>query len=202
MEELKMSLTRLVSGGERVLVCLPAASGGGQELSAALTALGCTPGLWEGEPQWETLLRLAFDGRYRVAIGSPRVLLGLSKLSRFARIPLHLRRVGLTENCPAWLHGAIEDSLDCEARLLPGLPGAGQGDPALREREEALLRWSSVLDARLVRGSYGLELEAVVFPGKKLPAFPNCARQRVSQWEPERDIPFSILYDTKNWKNH
>jgi phenylacetate-coenzyme A ligase PaaK-like adenylate-forming protein len=55
-----------------------------------------------------------------------------------------------------------------------------------------LHRWDSVLDAKLRRGDYGLELEVVVFPGFELPPLPNCARQVVRKWNPEEDVPFWI----------
>lgn len=57
-----------------------------------------------------------------------------------------------------------------------------------------LHRWSSVLDCRVNRGSYGLELEIVTFPGEKLPKLPSCARQVVRPWEPETEVPFFLVY--------
>lgn len=52
--------------------------------------------------------------------------------------------------------------------------------------------WTSILDCRIIKGEYGLELELVVFPGEKLPKFPTCAKLVVRPWEPERDIPMDL----------
>lgn len=53
-----------------------------------------------------------------------------------------------------------------------------------------LLSWTSILDCRLEKGSYGLEMELIIFPGEKLPKLPSCAKQIVRPWDPEKDIPF------------
>lgn len=52
--------------------------------------------------------------------------------------------------------------------------------------------WTSILDCRVVKGAYGLELELVVFPGEKLPKMPTCARQVIRPWDPERDMPMDL----------
>lgn len=53
-----------------------------------------------------------------------------------------------------------------------------------------LLSWSSILDCRLEKGPYGLEMELVTFPGEKLPKLPSCAKQIIRPWDPEKDFPF------------
>lgn len=50
--------------------------------------------------------------------------------------------------------------------------------------------WNSVLDVRVKRGVYGLELEMIVFPGLELPKLPSCAKKEVRNWDPEHDEPF------------
>ena len=65
-----------------------------------------------------------------------------------------------------------------------------------------LLRWSSILDCRVTRGDYGLELEIVTFPGEKLPKLPSCAKQVIRPWNPETEIPFSILFPENAGKYH
>lgn len=57
-----------------------------------------------------------------------------------------------------------------------------------------LHRWTSILDCRVIRGDYGLELEVVTFPGEKLPKLPSCAKQIVRPWNPETEIPFSLEF--------
>ena len=54
---------------------------------------------------------------------------------------------------------------------------------------QKLLNWTSVLDCRVRRGNYGVELELVVFPGEKLPKLPSAARQVIRAWNPEKDEP-------------
>lgn len=65
-----------------------------------------------------------------------------------------------------------------------------------------LHRWTSILDCRVTRGFYGLELEIVTFPGEKLPMLPSCAKQVVRPWDPETEIPFSILFKEETFRNH
>lgn len=65
---------------------------------------------------------------------------------------------------------------------------------------ESLLYWSSILDCRLERTEYGLELEAVVFQGEKLPKFPSCAKMVIRPWNPETDEPFDHQNALKKWQ--
>ena len=55
---------------------------------------------------------------------------------------------------------------------------------------EQLLYWSSILDCRIERTEYGLELELLVFPGEKLPKLPTAAKLLVRPFDPETDVPF------------
>lgn len=55
---------------------------------------------------------------------------------------------------------------------------------------EKLLYWSSILDCRVERTECGLDLEAVVFQGEKLPKFPSCAKMVIRPWNAETDRPF------------
>ena len=54
---------------------------------------------------------------------------------------------------------------------------------------QSLINWTSTLDRRVRRSSYGVELELVVFPGEKLPKLPPAAKQVVRAWNPEKDEP-------------
>lgn len=71
-------------------------------------------------------------------------------------------------------------------------------DMELLRLGEELHAWSSVLDVRLTRGEYGLEMEMIVFPGLELPKLPNCAKMVVRNWDPEHDVPF---WFEPLWKN-
>ena len=63
-------------------------------------------------------------------------------------------------------------------------------DPDLLKMAAELHQWDSVLDAKVSRGEYGLELEMIVFPGLMLPKLPNFAKLVVRNWDPENDEPF------------
>ncbi len=67
-------------------------------------------------------------------------------------------------------------------------------EPDIAHLSGHLHRWTSILDCRVTRGDYGLELEIVTFPGEKLPKLPTCAKQVVRSWDPETEIPFTLRY--------
>ncbi len=80
----------------------------------------------------------------------------------------------------------------CPAPLLRQIEPVAIADPVLEDLNQQLHNWSSILDCRIRRGLYGLELELIVFPGEKLPPLPSRAKQVVRAWDPERDVPFGM----------
>lgn len=70
-------------------------------------------------------------------------------------------------------------------------------DSSLSKLGESLHYWGSILDCKLSNTGCGLELELVVFPGEKLPKFPDCAKLVVRAWNPESDEPFPHAYVLK-----
>jgi len=70
-------------------------------------------------------------------------------------------------------------------------------DPTLSSLGESFHYWGSILDCKLTNTGYGLELELIVFPGEKLPKFPNCAKLVVRAWNPETDEPFPHAFALK-----
>lgn len=60
----------------------------------------------------------------------------------------------------------------------------------LSELSARLHHWTSILDCRMEKTEYGLELELVVFPGEKLPKLPSTAKLVVRAFNPEQDEPF------------
>lgn len=95
------------------------------------------------------------------------------------------------------------------ARMLRSPCSCGQTAPRLMDIHPAerfqddvlelyqqLHSWTSILDCRVVKGAYGLELELVVFPGEKLPKLPTCAKQVVRPWNPDVDAPLGM---PQNW---
>ena len=77
-------------------------------------------------------------------------------------------------------------------RLLDFGPGA-HVDPVLAELGQYLQSWTSILDCRLTRGEYGLEIEIVCFPGEKLPKLPSAAKLVIRAWNPKNDEPFPYM---------
>ncbi len=82
-------------------------------------------------------------------------------------------------------------------RLMDMTPGKTE-DPDLIKLGESLQIWTSILDCRIVRGDYGLEMELVTFPGEKLPKLPTVAKQIIRPWNPDEDEPFCYLPELKN----
>lgn len=78
----------------------------------------------------------------------------------------------------------------CKSPRLVDMQTGKISDLQLDSITQELISWTSVLDCRLRKGSYGLELELVVFPGEKLPKLPAAAKQVVRAWNPEKDEPF------------
>ena len=76
-----------------------------------------------------------------------------------------------------------------DKHLVDTQPGEAS-DLELDAITQSLINWTSVLDCRVRRSTYGVELELVVFPGEKLPKLPSAARQIVRPWDPDKDEPF------------
>lgn len=72
-------------------------------------------------------------------------------------------------------------------------PGRTEADEDLFELGKTLQSWSSVLDCRLQKGSYGLEMEIVTLPGGRLPKLPSAAKQLIRVFDPDTDEP--LPYD-------
>lgn len=78
---------------------------------------------------------------------------------------------------------------DTDCVYLTNLQPGEASDLELDAITQNLINWTSVLDCRVRRGHYGLELELIVFPGEKLPKLPSAARQVVRSWNPDKDEP-------------
>lgn len=81
----------------------------------------------------------------------------------------------------------------CDTVRLMDIGPGKQQPPDLLKLGEDLHSWTSILDCRLEKGQYGLEMELVVFPGEKLPKLPTCAKRVIRAWDPEKDEPFSLF---------
>lgn len=72
-------------------------------------------------------------------------------------------------------------------------PGRTEADADLLALGQMLQSWNSVLDCRLRKGRYGLELEIITLPGGRLPKLPTAAKQCIRVFDPETDEP--LPYD-------
>lgn len=87
-----------------------------------------------------------------------------------------------------------------EVRLVD-IGAADRLGPELDGLYHQLHAWTSILDVRLEKGPYGLEMELIVFPGQKLPTLPTCAKRIIRAWNPETDEPFGLIPDWEKWGN-
>lgn len=77
--------------------------------------------------------------------------------------------------------------------LMDIVPGRTEADADLRKLGATLQSWNSVLDCRIERSPYGLEMELITLPGGRLPKLPSAAKQVIRPLNPEADAPF--FYD-------
>lgn len=277
---LETQISTFLKRRERVLICFKTVPGSfGNLIQQAVLRCGGIPVIPE-DLRWKTLMREAFFQRCSAIVGTPLLVLGLSKLAKRMQTPLYARNVVLAGYPSAqWMIDGIRKGLDCDiygcyepgAGILvagfscdgsgsvhlrsdvygvqvigdsgePAAPGAlGEVviypadmpevrfytgdyarmspnpcpcgcdrdtlfdfdtvrgvDPVLSVLGAELHQWTSVLDCRLSRTDYGLELEIVTFPGEKLPKLPSCAKLIVRNWNPEEDIPFRHMFVLKN----
>lgn len=200
-EKMYACLSGFLKTNDRLLICFPETSPAGKALMDAVSRAGGTGIFWGPDFRWDALLRLAFTGRLKIIAGPPLLLLGLSKLSKQRGTPLFVRNAVLIGDCADWIRESIEQGLDCITWHIPTdkeetLP------QDLWDLQDWLLHWSSVIDCRLVKGTYGLEMQIVSIPGKKLPEFPTCAKLDIQPFDGGRHIPFYLEYDPENLKNH
>lgn len=265
---------------DRVLICFVNTPGNfGSIMEQAVVRCGAIPVIPDSM-KWKTLLKEAFSKKCAVIVGTPLLVLGLSKLAQRMQIPLYARNVILAGYpCTAWMIDGIRKGLDCRiwgcydpgAGIVVGgfscdssgsihlreeeygveivddsgkpLPAGEYGevilypvkapelklhtgdfarkmtapcscgcsspiltnfdtargvDPVLSKVGEQLQQWTSVLDCRLSKSEYGMEMEIVTFPGEKLPKLPSCAKLVIRNWNPEEDIPFPHMFVLKN----
>ena len=169
---------------------------------------GAIPVFWGEDLLWKTLLRKGFQLHCSTLIGSPEVILGLSKLARRACTPLYIRNAVVLGDSPdAWMSKSIQDSLDCVIRCwIPGRGERRNDDEKVRQLKQELRRWTTILDFKIENLGPGLSLELITFPGEKLPKFPSFGRMVVRDWNGDVDVPFDIPLQWKTGifssKNH
>lgn len=273
-------ISTFLKKGERVLICFENKPGSvGYLMEQAILRCNAIP-VFPRDLRWKTLLREAFFSHCACIVGTPLLVLGLSKLAKRMETPLYTRNVILA-GYPStkWMIDGIRMGLDCRlwgcfdpsvgpviagfscdetgsihlrsseygvdivdedgncvpesetgevvvypvshpdirfytgdfAKMKTGPCRCGCNSPRIidfdtvRRVEQDLSQlgaelhmWTSILDCRLARTGYGLELEIITFPGEKLPKLPSCAKLVVRNWDPETDIPFPHMYILKN----
>ena len=265
---------------ERVLICFDNSPDSvGYIMEQAIVRCGAVP-VFPKDLRWKTLLRESFFNHCAAIVGTPLLVLGLSKLAKRMDTPLYMRNVILAGYpCTKWMIEGIRQGLDCKIWGLfdpcVGPVIAGFSDPitnfidirsdvygvdiidedgkqvpegergeivlypvsnpeirfhtgdfcimqtvmdsqvgqrvllsdfstvyrvnqTLSKLGETLHMWTSILDCKLIKSEFGLELEIVTFPGEKLPKLPSCAKLVVRNWDPETDIPFAHMRRLKN----
>ena len=269
-------LRPIIGKGDRVLLCFQnyAVDSLGSCMEQAVIQCNAIPIRWGPDLRWKGLLQQAFMTRASTIIGPPLLILGLTKLIKYQRVPLYIHNVvTVSYPCLDWMIEGIANGLDCSCsgcfgvgdtaivagfscdrsggvhirsdvygvdivdkegtpvtsgnigemilypkaqpelrfsmgeqarlimepcpcgedtcRLVDLYPGAAT-DMDLANLGQQLLSWTSILDCRLKKGKFGLEIELVVFPGEKLPMLPSAAKQIIRPWNPSQDKPFYI----------
>lgn len=209
LENLEQVLSSFLRKNEQVLLCYPGPwEPFGKAIAEKVELCGAIPVFWGEDLLWKTLLRKGFQLHCSTLIGSPEVILGLSKLARRACTPLYIRNaVVLGDSLDAWMSKSIQDSLDCVIRCwIPGRGERRNDDEKVRQLKQELRRWTTILDFKIENLGPGLSLELITFPGEKLPKFPSFGRMVVRDWNSDVDVPFDIPLQWKTGifssKNH
>ncbi len=177
---------------ERVLICFP--EGKEYGVCELVEKCGAIPVRWGVDTRWKKLLQIGFSQRCGSVIGPASVVLGLSKLAKRMGTPLHIRNAVLVGQAPdEWMVETIQTGLDCKVQCVWGQERREE-DPAVEALRRELRRWTTILDFRLNRGTGGLALEMIVFPGEKLPKLPTLAKLVIREWDPDQDEPFAVEY--------
>lgn len=102
---------------ERVLICFQDHQEGtlGWLMEQAVLRCGAVPVVWGPQRTWKNLMRQAFSNKVTAIIGTPLVLLGLTKLIKHNATPLFIRKViSSGYPCPEWMVEGIVRGFDCE----------------------------------------------------------------------------------------
>lgn len=119
-------LTPIVKSSEATLICFPRdqKTDFGYLAGEAVRRCGGVPIFWENDFRWKSLLRLAFRSKASTIIAPPLVVLGMTKIARYEKIPLHFYNVVMSGYpCLDWIMDGIARSLDCKHAgiFAPGL---------------------------------------------------------------------------------
>lgn len=109
-------LKPIVKSSESTLICFPREkeTDFGYLVGKAVLECGGFPVYWEKDLRWKELLRLAFRSKASTIIATPLILLGLTKIALYEKIPLHFYNAILAGYpCKDWMLEGIAKGLDC-----------------------------------------------------------------------------------------
>lgn len=110
-------LGKFLKAGEKVMLAFREHKEGSISwlMEQAALRIDVVPVIWGPDHRWSTLLRQTFQSRASVVIGSPLILLGLTKLKKHSNTPLPIRRVvSVGFPCLDWVIDGVVKGLDCE----------------------------------------------------------------------------------------
>lgn len=210
-------LGRSLKPHEKVIVCSSSndPAGACAEIKGAVEALGAEPLIWGKDLRWKTLLRMTFESRAEIIIGSAKSILSLAKLAKVNQIPLNIyNAIVIGAEASEWMLSSIAKFLDCrvfrcrshEDLVKEWLPDKQASDSADNKAggnlADYLMRWGSILDCNVYRGVSGLVMEIVCFRGEKLPVLPGCAKLVLRNWNPETDEPLPVVSSDELTESH
>ena len=105
----------LLKPGETMLVCHPSKNelDFGSLVGSAVEKCGAKSVFWSDACSWKELLQLSFRSKATVIMATPMILLGLSKIARYEKIPLHFYHGIITGYpCMDWVLDGIGKWLD------------------------------------------------------------------------------------------
>lgn len=129
---LTQHLAPIVKSSEAVLICFPREkeTDFGRMAEQAVLRCGGLPVFWGEDRRWKELLRLSFCTKASTIIAPPLIILGLSKIAVFEKIPLHFYNAVMAGYCCLdWMMDGIEKGLDCKlwGALGPGISSVLSG---------------------------------------------------------------------------
>ncbi len=110
-------LGKFLKPGEKVMLAFREHKEGNISwlMEQAAKRIQVVPVIWGPDHRWSTLLRQTFQSRASVVVGSPLILLGLTKLKKQSNTPLPIRKVvSVGFPCLNWVIDGITKGLDCE----------------------------------------------------------------------------------------
>ena len=132
LEYLTQCFAPIVKSSEATLICFSRKkkTDFGALAGEAVKRCGGVPVFWEDDLRWKTLLRLAFRSKASTIIAPPLVVLGMTKIARYEKIPLYFYNVVMSGYpCLDWIMDGIAKGLDCRhwGLFAPGLTAAAVG---------------------------------------------------------------------------